>query len=218
MSTKDTMRRRLVLVWIWLSVTAILGGFFLPWVVVELREPTLVQQMQRTGSAHELVGRLNDQLGRVVLQVRRGTETITGDLSSLAELPHKISGAQIPQLANDERAKLLMVVAEMVTHRSQDLDRKSYAVYLVPGIALLFGLLLTAWRMAPVTGGIALASLALAVVGCWKLLTIKSDAIAASIGIGPGLWISLAAYLSLAFAAGCLFWFDRSSRVPKHPR
>lgn len=198
------MRRTLALLTAWLSVATAVGGFFLPWVRIELREPALVQQLRRSGAMSDLLGQLNDTLGRVVVQVRRGTDTITGDLSTLSEFPRQLSGAQIPQLANDERAKLVMVLAEIVTHKSQDMRLKSYAVYLLPGLALLFGVLLTGWgRFAPVAIGVALACLGIAGVGFWKLLTVQSDAIAASISSGPGLWISISAYLGLAFAAGC---------------
>lgn len=207
------MRRTIGVLIAWLSVAAAVGGFFLPWVRIDLREHALVQQFRRSGAMNDLLGQLNDKLGRVVVQVRRGTETITGDLSTLSELPRQVSGVQIPQLANDERAKLVMVLAEMVTHTPQDVRWKSYAVYLLPSLALVFGVLLTGWgRLAPVAIGVALACLGIAGFGFWKLLTVQ-DAIAASISIGPGLWISISAYLGLALAASCRLWLDRPGKT-----
>ena len=208
------MRRAIVLLSVWLSVAAAIGGFFLPWVRIELREPALVQQLKRSSAMNGLLGQLNDKLGRVVVKVRRGTETITADLSTLSDLPRHISGAQIPQLANDERAKLVMVLAELATHQPQDLRLKSYAVYLVPGMALVFGVLLTGWgRVRPLAVGVALGCLGIAGTGFWKLLAVKSDAITASIIIGPGLWTSVWAYVGLAFAAGCSIWCNEAGKA-----
>ena len=146
---------------------------------------------------------LTKKIGRVAVEVRRGTETITGDLPTLSDIPQQVSGAQIPQMANQKNAKVATSLLELLTRERQQIGLKSYAVYLVPGIALLCGLLLTVvGQRTAVAVGIAAVSLGIAGTGFWKLLTTNTQALFVAIRIGPGLWISLWAYVALALAAG----------------
>jgi hypothetical protein len=78
---------------------------------------------------------------------------------------------------------------------------KSYAVYLLPGLALACGVLLGApGAKPPVVMGVGLASAAVVVAGLWALLTTETRKLYA-VSIGPGLWISLAGYAAIAAAA-----------------
>ena len=137
------------------------------------------------------------------MTVRRGAETVTGDLPSLGDLPKQVSGIQIPQLANQQDAQVAVALIELLTNERQHVGVKSYAVYLLPGIALLCAFLLT-WcgRRAPVAIGTAIVCVLVAGVGFWKLLTTNTQALFIAISIGPGLWLSLWAYVGLAVAAG----------------
>ena len=79
---------------------------------------------------------------------------------------------------------------------------KSSAVYLVPGIAFVCGLVVTCLgRQRTVSFVVAGLCAVIAGVGFWKLLTTNTQTLLVAITIGPGLWLSLWAYVGLAAAA-----------------
>lgn len=178
----------------WLSVGAALVGFVLPWAMLEMKH------VQGT-ALEELAGKLGQELGRVVVSVKRGAETVTGELPDLSQIADDVSGIQIPQLANRKDAKVVLALAEMLTGQ-RELGAKSYVVYLVPGLALLCGLLLTgAGRARTVCLLTAVLCFGIAGGGFWKLLTTKTDTLLVGIVIGQGLWMSLWAYVGLGVSA-----------------
>ena len=187
---------------VWLSVSAALVGFWLPWASFDLREPRLVTQLKATASGQSALNLLTEGLGRITATIRRGTETVTGTLLTLADIPKQVSGAQIPQLANQQNAQVAMALFELITHAPHHIGAKSHAVYLVPGMALLCGLLLTlAGRSRRVALGVTLGCAGIAVVGFWKLLTTDTKTLMVTVTIGPGVWLSLWAYVGLSLAA-----------------
>ena len=186
----------------WVSGSLTVLAFFLPWAHIDVREPGAMKQLRSAIQEQDLVDGLMKKVGRVTVEVRRGTETITGDLPSLKDMPRQVSGVQIPQMANQKNAKVAMALVEMLTNKRQDTGMKSYAVYLVPGLTLLGALLLTILAgSAIVSIGVALLSLAIAGIGFWKLLTTNTRTLFIAITIGPGLWLSLWSYVGLALAA-----------------
>jgi hypothetical protein len=172
----------------WVSVAASLAGFVLPWVTVGLRGV----------ATYEDAGRLS----RMTLQIRRGTETVAGSLLSGELLPRRVSGVQIPGLAQQEDMQVVVALMELLANTPQHAVLKSYAVFLVPGVALLCGLLLMGWSDRPaVAGGVMALCTAVAAVGSWKLLTVDPARSVVAVTIGWGLWLSVGAYVGLAAAA-----------------
>ena len=195
------MRTAAILV-AWACVVATGIGFVTPWARIDLREPTAVKQLRETVPASDTLSGLTKDLGRITATIRRGAQTITGDLPTRSDIPKEVSGIQIPQMANQKNAQTAIALFELLTNSRQQLGLKSYAVYLLPGIALVCGLLLTfvgrqrvvPWVVAGLCGLIA-------GVGFWKLLTTNLSSLMIAITIGQGLWLSLWAYVGLAAAA-----------------
>lgn len=186
----------------WVSVAVVLRAFFLPWATIDLEEPGLVQQARETLEGHGLLEGLTKRIGTVAVEIRRGAETVTGELPSLSDIPRQVSGAQIPQLANQDNAQVAIALLELLANERQHIGAKSYAVYLVPSLALLCGLLLTVLGgTAAVALGVAGLCAGIAGVGFWKLLTTNTQTLFIAITIGPGLWLSLWAYVGLAVSA-----------------
>ena len=289
------MRRAVLIVavaGVWISVAASVIGFVLPWATLDVKAAHLPGQLTQAlpgADLQALAGKLTSKIGRVTIQFKRGTETIAGELlPDLSTIPTSVSGLEIPQLVNRQDAKVAMAFAEMFTGQ-RDLGAKSYAVYLVPALALVCGALVTlasglrvgrtlrvsallerllserlrnaecagtrpsatppgggvpasvgrtlrvsalpsatppgggvpasvgrTLRVSAlpsatppgggvpasvVCGGIGGACLAIAGLGFWKLLTTKSDTLFVAITLGPGLWLSLWAYVGLGICA-----------------
>ena len=190
----------------WLSAGLAVCAFFMTWARIKLQEPDLVRQLRQTAQEQGLVDQLTKKIGRVAVQIRRGTETVTGELPSLSDIPRQVSGIQIPQMANQKNAQVVIALVELLTNTRQDIGFKSYAVYLVPALALLCAGLLTVLGRVPVVAiGVGVVCAGIAGAGFWKLLTTNTHTLFAAITIGQGLWLSLWAYVGLAVAAGlCL--------------
>ena len=197
-SSVPGMRRRVaVLLVAWASVAAAVAGFFLPWAVVDLRTPG------RDGaSVRDALRGLTQKLGRVEVTIHRGSETVSGELPSADNLPRQVSGIEIPRLANDQKTQVAVALIELLTNTRQPIGVTSYAVYLVPGIALVCGVLLTVLGGRVPAAVIACACAALAGAGFWKALTADPRALVATVSLGPGVWLSLWAYVGLAASAG----------------
>ena len=192
----------------WGSAAVALIGFVQPWAYLDLRDPALGK-----------LGSLTKRLGRVTIEVKHGAERVTGELPSLNSIPKHVSGIQIPQLANQDDANLAMAIMELLTNTSNNIGFKSYAVYLLPGLALLGAALLTLCsgsRFVPI--GVAAISSAVAAFGFWKLLTTDTRTLFIAITIGRGLWMSLWAYVGLAAAAGLAIMPHHFRRVSSGSR
>jgi len=198
----------------WVSVAVVLRAFFLPWAMIDVREPSLVRQVRETVEGQGLLDGLAQRIGKVTAEIRRGAETVTGELR-VSDIPREVSGVQIPQMANQKNAQVAMALVELLTNERQHLGAKSYTVYLVPGVALLCALLLTVRGEAAVVAlGVAGLCAAIAGVGFWKLLTTNTSTLFIAITIGPGLWQSLWGYAGLAAAALLsVAWATRSRQA-----
>ena len=189
----------------WLGVVLVITAFFLPWVHIEVTEPTLLKQVRQALPGESLLGDVTKRLSRVAVEIRRGAELIAGDVPSLSELPHTITGADIPRLANERKTKATMALLELLTRSPQHVGAKSQAVYLLPGLALLSGILLTlAGRRRAVALGIAGACCAIAGVGAWQLSTIQLPHEVVRVTIARGLPLSFAGYALLAASAAAI--------------
>jgi hypothetical protein len=178
-------------------------GFFLPWARIDAREPSVVTQLRQTMPLRDAVGGLAQDVSRITVKIRRGTEVVTGRLPSLSAIPQQVSGFQIPRMANQEEAKIAVALVELMTNQRQQIGIKSYAVYLLPGAALVCAVALTIVALpAAVAIAIAAFGAALAGLGGWKLLTVDTQTLFMAITIGAGLWLSLWAYVGLAIASG----------------
>ena len=203
--TGVTGMRRLFLGAAWACVGLTLVGFVLPWAYLDVREPRAMKALRAAAPMHDALGGLTKGVSRVVVEVRRGTDTVTGELPSASALPTVVSGWQVPQLAHRDDAQVAIALMELLTDTRQQLGLKSYAVYLLPGLAVLSGVLVTVWRRRrPVAFATAGLLAIAALLGCWKLLTTNTQSLFIAVTIGPGLWLSLWAFLGLAASAAGL--------------
>lgn len=190
------------LVLAWGCAAAVVVGFVLPWAYIDLREPGALKALREQAPASGALGDLSHRVKRVTVTVRRGAEQVTGELPSLKDIPTQVSGLQIPQLANQENAKVALALMDLLLGEQQQVGLKSYVVYLLPLLALAAAGALTGFARSRACGvAVAVLCAAIAAAGFWKLLTTDTQALFVAITIGPGLWISLAAYAILAIAA-----------------
>lgn len=206
--------KHIALIVTWISVAVVIVAFFLPWANLNMREPGLVRQLREKTGISQPLSKLSEKLGKITASIRRGAETITGDLPTVLDIPKQVSGVQIPKLANQKNAKVTLALVEMLTNKRQHIGIKSYAVYLLPGLALTAGLLITFLSTNPrILLGTAAVCAVVAAIGFWKLSTTPTDMLFISITIGPGLWLSFWGYVGLAIAAACQILLSRRGKA-----
>jgi len=176
----------------WGSTVVIVIGFFMPWAALDIRETSFEKDVSK--HARSSLGKL--------FHVSGGGQPrwIRHRSGHLPVIPTRVSGAQIPELANRKNVKVATSLVELFTKQRQNVGPMSYAVYLLPGIAIVLAALM-AWlghrRLVAIP--IALLCAGIAGVGCWTLFTTNTKA-AFAIRIEWGLWASLLAYAVFALA------------------
>ncbi len=183
---------------IWLSVSAVLVGFFLPWAKVEARDPGFFKQLS-SGMRRSLSSE-----GKFHSSAR--TSGSGWNPFTVADVPTQVNGFQVPMLANKRQVKLVQSLIALFTKNQDNIGLKSFVVYLLPGLAGLCGALLASGRM-PRLGALGIAAICAAIVmtGAWKLLTVNPKKSLMVVQICSGLWLSLLAYVGLAAAAFSTF-------------
>ena len=195
--------RRLAVAAAWGCAALAVVGFFQPWVYLDVREPSLVRQLRTTAPVQGALRGLTKDVSRITATIQRGAKTISANipLGSLNDIPRQLSGAQIPQLANSDQAQLGLAVMAIITGKSQDVGRQSYAVYALPLLALLAAAVVTAMARPLAAWIVAGVCAAVGLGGLIKLATTPLASPILAVTIGPGLWMSLWAYVGLAAAA-----------------
>ena len=180
------------------TMAAAVIGFVLPWVRLEVR----TTKFQKPGARQSAPEKSNKPSSWPTRQPAAPDPKAAKPHSSdkWLERPRQFSGLQIPHIANQEASRTLMQLAETLSGRKEYYGAKSYAVYLVPGIALLFGWLLLTSANKNVTLGVLALGPLIAAVAVWKLLTIDPGEYA-KVAILPGLWICIATYPAMAACA-----------------
>ena len=174
---------------IWLCVAATVFGFFLPWARLDFNMGEVEKQFSK--SAKRALGRSFGTTRKAPRHAAKGTQMI----------PTVVRGYQIPIMANRKNAKVAMQLVKMFTKKDEAIGLKSYAVYLIPGLAVFCGWLLAGVsRQRAARAAVAVLCAAVAAGGCWTLLTTDTRKDYAIV-IGEGIWLSLAAYAGLTAIA-----------------
>ena len=110
----------------------------------------------------------------------------------------RISGIQIPIMANREEARLTATIAQVFSPGIENVDKKSFLVLLIPLLAVVFMILNIAYGKKRWTNilfcaiGITIFASAL-----FKIITTDLDKIVLQIKIGIGMWLILYSYLAI---------------------
>lgn len=174
----------------WGSAAMIVIGFFMPWAALDIRATSFEKDVSK--HARHSLGNLFHTSGS------REPSWIRHRSGHLPVIPTRVSGAQIPEMANRKNVKVATSLIELFTKQHQNVGPMSYAVYLLPGIAIILAALMT-WvghhRLVAIP--VALLCAGISGAGLWTLLTTNTKA-AFAIRIEWGLWASLVAYAVFA--------------------
>ena len=180
----------------------VLAGFFQPWAEVS----TSVGNV-----SGGLTGILKGTFGEVSLgsKVIGGIENLGNEVNEVVgdvSVKKSVSGAEVPGLVNSKSSKMALAIAEIMFKSAEGLSWKSYAVYLIPGLAVLCVLLAGAGLRYPAAFAVmTVLSGAVSGAGLYNLYNADLSNTIVKISIGYGLWNSLYAFGGIAvIGAGCI--------------
>lgn len=194
------MRKLFLLSLIFVATAVIIISFFMPWAEVK----TSVM-----GISKEVASAVKTNLGGLPIagKVVGKIETLTSAISNLGDIEVKttVRGDNIPMLVNNKTSKVAITLAQVLCKSAEDLDRKSYLVYLVPILGIACSILALCGLknrffiiiMSIISGGVSIG-------GLYNLYTIDIKTMIVEISIGKGLWYAMYSFLFI-FLVGILW-------------
>lgn len=163
-------------------------AFFMPWATVAT---------SATGVAKGLTGALSGTpiAGKFVKGLDAATNAIS-DIGGDVAIKNTVRGYQIPIMVNDKTSKVAISLAQIFFPQAEDLDVKSYLVYVLPGLGILCAILaflgtgknLYVIIMSILSGGAAAG-------GLYNLHTMDVSNMMVKISIQNGLWYTMYSFL-----------------------
>jgi hypothetical protein len=185
------MKKLIMLALVVICALAIVHGFFLPWAKAGTSAGKVAKSA--TGTVSGLGKQVG--LGGLFGSVGKATDKVTS-AADVVGVSMAVSGYDIPKMMNTKSSQVAVALASIFVKDAKDADMKSYAVYLMPILALVcVGLAVFGMKnrialiiMAVISGGISLG-------GLFKLMTTDLNNAIVAISIEQGLWQILYAYL-----------------------
>lgn len=186
------MRKIILLSLVVICAIAIIHGFFMPWAKASASAGKIAKGI--TATAMEVGGK-TPFLGGLFGGMEEATEKVTS-AADVVRIKMAVSGYDIPNMMNTKSSQIAVALVGIFIADAKNADMKSYAVYLMPILALAcIGLAFLGMKnkaalivMAVISGGISVA-------GLFKLMTTNLANMAVAISIENGLWQTLYAYL-----------------------
>lgn len=190
-----------------ITAAVIVFSFFKPWAHVSAS----VTQVSK-----ELAGAADDKLkdtpfaGKFVSKFKQVTDTIA-DMGDI-EIKTSVSGYDIPRMVNNKTSKVALSLAEVLFKSTENLDMKSYLVYLLP----IFGVLCAFLAFMGLKNKLSILAMtiiggAVSLVGLYNLHTMDMNTVAIKITIATGLWHTMYAFLFIAFIGLIWLVIDRKA-------
>ena len=123
------------------------------------------------------------------------TRVLTGEQLPLMQ---RISGFQVPILANRQDSKLMITLIQLFNPGVQDADKKSYLIWGIPLLGLVIAIANYIWgRNKWFNLAIAVSGIMIFAIAVQKLITADLDKMVMNVNIAPGLWLTLFGYLGI---------------------
>lgn len=117
-----------------------------------------------------------------------------------------ISGFQVPIMANSEESRLIITIAKIFNPGIEGVDKKSFAIWIIPVLAIIFALLVHFLEKDKwVNLAIGVIGVLIFVIAVFKIQTTDLDKAILRVRIGLGLWLILWSYLIMGIL--CLVRF-----------
>jgi len=191
------MKKLILCALVIIGSAVIILSFFAPWAKIVTSAAGVTKELQNTSQKN-----LGDsKLGR---EISGNIAKVSAFLSGVGDIKIKtvVSGYDIPALANSQGSKLALSLTEVLFKSAENLDVKSYLVYLLPILGIVCGgLAVLGLKHTIFIFVMSLISGAVSIAGLYNLKTMDVSSLAVKIGIENGLWHTMYAFL-LIFVIG----------------
>ena len=122
-------------------------------------------------------------------------KALTGKKATISQA---ISAYQVPVMANDENARLMITIIKIFDPRIENADKKSYLIWSISVLAVLIFLVsLFFGRNKWVNLAFGIIGSLIFIIAAYKIKTTDLDKQVLKITMGPGLWLTLWGYLGI---------------------
>lgn len=123
----------------------------------------------------------------------------------------KISGYQVPILANREDSRLMITVIKLFNPGIQDADKKSWLIWAVPILSVLLAFAYMMFNKNKWFDlGLGILGVAIFAVGLYEILVTDLNKMGIEVEILNGVWLTLVGYLCIGLIA--FFKFTQKRR------
>jgi len=143
-------------------------------------------------------------------QVGAFTKLLTGKRQAVLD---SISGYRIPVLANSQESRFMISVIKIFNPDIKDADKKSYAVWAVPILAIAIGIL--SWLFGKnkwMNLIFAIIGILIFVAAFYKIATTDLDKAVLKVALAPGIWLTLWAYLGIGILGAMNFAISKTGK------
>jgi hypothetical protein len=185
------MRKIVLLALVVVCALAIVHAFFMPWAKASASAGKVASDsLAGVEKKYPLLSGLFGNMSKESEKVTSAADAVTVKMS--------VSGYDIPKMMNAKSSQVAVALTGIFMKDAKDADKKSYAVYLMPILALVcIGLAFMGMKnkialivMAVLSGGIAGG-------GLYNLMTVNLSNLPIQISIERGLWQTMYAYLMI---------------------
>ncbi|NQT22306.1 MAG: hypothetical protein HQ579_02590, partial [Candidatus Omnitrophica bacterium] len=175
------------------ATVVIVRSFLMPWAEVSTSATKVASDLTNAASTN-----LKDSpvAAKFIKKLEKVTDAI-GEFGDV-EVKSEISGYDIPTMVNKKTSKVALSLVAILFKSAENLDKKSYLVYLMPLVAILCSLLAVIgvrrrWSII----AMCLVSGAISIGGIYNLKTTALPNAFVAITIQPGLWYTMYGYLAI---------------------
>ena len=180
---------------VWIIAAIGIGAFFLPWVEVRSKLPDGTD-------VREQLATLEQSIGRVEITIRKDGKVISGELPPIASLPARLSGWNIPIVANRRDLSAAVSLLSTMEIAPEGAGWKSCIVYVIPFLLILSAGILAAFRRSQrVAAAVGFVCLGVPFGTIAKIMQAGGFKPDSPVTVGFGLWLSLAAPAALALVS-----------------
>jgi hypothetical protein len=111
-----------------------------------------------------------------------------------------MSGFQVPLMANSKESRLAISVIKIFAPKVQNADKKSFLIWLVPGLAIIMAVACHVVNNKWVNVAVGVLGCLIFIVALFKIMTTDLDKLVLNIKIASGLWVTLLGYLGIGVA------------------
>ena len=197
------MKKQIFLGVVVAACVVILMSFFMPWAKVNVSAVGVSKELEASAAGTPFASKW-------VGSLKKATSAL-GDIGDI-KIKTMVTGYSIPTMINQKKSKVAISLMQIMFKSVENLDIKSYLVYLLPIFAIICAILaVLGQKMKLYIIAMLVISGTIAIAGLYNLLTMNVSSVAVKITIGKGLWLTMYSFLIICLTSAVWLIQDKKS-------